>query len=135
MLINLSNHPKESWQKEQIESALELYGKVVDIPFPRIDSSASVEDINKLAKLYVSKIANRLLKCNEEKNAVHIMGEFTFTYNFVLLMNKEGIETILSTSERVVYKIENGIKESGFNFVAFRSYNAFNYLRKNEIDK
>lgn len=126
MLINLSNHPVSGWQLEQRETAEKLYGEVVDIPFPRISTLASVEEVFQLAQIYADKAMQILATSPKSKNAVHIMGEFTFTYNFVLLMNKYGVDTIVSTSERMVYYDKNGNKNSAFKFVKFRSYNINN---------
>ena len=121
MLINLSNHPKDTWQKLQLETAKEIYGEVIDLPFPSVSASASVEELIELSKVYSSKVVE-LLANDKKKGAVHIMGEFTFTYNFVLQMNKVGVETIVSTSERIVDFNEKGIKQSVFRFVAFRNF-------------
>jgi len=38
-LINLSNHPSGNWPAEQIQVAQAQYGRVVDMPFPRINPS------------------------------------------------------------------------------------------------
>jgi len=129
MLINLSNHPEATWQKEQIRAANETYGEIVDLLFPNVPSNSNTEEVIELSKIYVNRV-DELLKKNKDKNAVHIMGEFTFTYNFVLQMSMKGIETIVSTSERIVQKSENGVKQSTFRFVGYRNYNSKNQLYK-----
>jgi len=137
MLINLSNHPKVTWQKLQLETAQEIYGEIIDLPFPSISASANVEEVIELSKNFANKVIKKLTKDDEYMNAVHVMGEFTFTYNFVNEMNLHGIETVVSTSERVVKITDDGIKQSFFNFCVFRNYNSSkncNNIKGEEID-
>ena len=48
MFLNFSNHASENWGEEQ-SAAAGKYGKIVDFPFPQVDSKASTEEIKKLA--------------------------------------------------------------------------------------
>ncbi|MEM3373490.1 MAG: hypothetical protein QXF76_04715 [Candidatus Anstonellales archaeon] len=54
-------------------------------------------------------------------NAVHVMGEMTFSFALVALLLKENVECVDSTTERIVYE-ENNLKTVEFNFVKFRKY-------------
>ena len=45
MFLNFSNHASENWGEEQ-SAAAGKYGKIVDFPFPQVDSKASTEEIN-----------------------------------------------------------------------------------------
>lgn len=51
MFINLSNHDNKSWSQEQL-SAAQKYGKVIFMPFPRIDTDISSEGIDALVDKY-----------------------------------------------------------------------------------
>ena len=42
MIINLSNHPKETWQEKQLQAA-RAYGELVDLPFPQLPGSMTGE--------------------------------------------------------------------------------------------
>lgn len=119
MLINLSNHPSEKWQKKQIIAA-EVYGVVSDLPFPSIDPFASIDDISEQADQYSGEILS-LLKGQTGTSAVHLMGELTFCYALVHKLQQNGIKCIASTTKRLV--TENGnSKTVEFNFCRFREY-------------
>lgn len=49
MLLNFTNHPSNIWSEKQKRTAIQLFGKVVDMPFPHIDESADENYISKLA--------------------------------------------------------------------------------------
>ena len=115
MLLNLSNHPSHKWPAKQLELAYDLYGSVQDLPFPRINPEATGKEIEQMAEEYLKKI-NVL-----SPDAVHIMGELTFSFNLVRKLQKEGIMCIASTTERKTTD-ENGVKTSVFEFVKFREY-------------
>lgn len=53
MLINLSNHPSETWQEDQLEA---LYGDIVNIPFSLIDPNNTTEQIYRLALSYCNQV-------------------------------------------------------------------------------
>ncbi|MCF0210574.1 MAG: hypothetical protein HUK18_04595 [Bacteroidales bacterium] len=119
MLINLSNHPLKYWTKKQYDSAIELYEDVMDMEFPAIAPYATEEEIKNLANDFLQKI----LELNKQKNiVVHIMGEMTFSFCLIKLLQNENILCVASTTERNVYVEENGNKVSQFNFVKFRKY-------------
>jgi hypothetical protein len=116
MLLNLSNHPSKLWSQEQQKAAEEAYQKIQDLPFPPIDPKSTSAAIQQLALGYCKKII-RL-----KPQAVHLMGEMTFTYALVRLLQTQGIICIASTSERKVITEENGKKMVLFEFEQFRVY-------------
>ncbi len=62
MLINLSNHPQVSWGKKQITTAKKLYGNIIDIQFPKIDSNGNEEYIDILSEKYL-KLLLESIEC------------------------------------------------------------------------
>ena len=124
MLINLSNHPSNLWGIKQSNLTAEIYGSVLDIPFPSIDPAATENDIVKLVKEYFKKATIILDECvNEPKqNAVHIQGEFIFVYALVTMLLQVGIKCVASTTMRTVKHEKHGKKVSIFEFVKFREY-------------
>ncbi|GAB4292181.1 MAG: hypothetical protein Kow0068_17430 [Marinilabiliales bacterium] len=123
MLINLSNHPSDKWSKKQKDKALETYQNIVDIDFPAINPNWDTKEIIELSKKYYSIIMNRFKEDEiiNETNAVHIMGELTFTYHLIRQLKSSGITCIASTTVRNVEE-KNGKKIVEFNFVRFREY-------------
>ncbi|MFA8436812.1 MAG: CRISPR-associated protein [Marinifilaceae bacterium] len=119
MFINLSNHNSAKWGAAQREAA-QSYGKIYDLPFPHIDPAASEADVEQLARDQLEEI-NQLMAANNEKSAVHIMGEFTFCFALVTLLKAEGITCVSSTTQRIV-KENSKEKISIFNFIKFRRY-------------
>lgn len=123
MLLNLSNHLLQKWSREQREAAEREFGSIVDIPFPQLDPSGSLEDIQQIVDQYVQKCLEFFRQsANREVNAVHLMGEFTFTYQFLKEMERRGIACVASTTERIVAENPDGSKTTVFKFVQFRPY-------------
>ena len=122
MLINLSNHPSKLWQPEQYNIAIELYGEIEDIPFPAINPKIDSEEVFTLATEYFQKIKPVLENNPHQKNAVHLMGELTFCFSLLKLLQEAKIDVIASTTARDVKVDETGNKVSIFKFVRFRSY-------------
>lgn len=127
MLINLSNHPSTKWGEKQKQEALKQYKEIVDLAFPQIEPTATIEEVQELAEKYVEEIKQMLgytnvLTFDDKKNAVHIMGEMTFTHNVVRLLQQMVITCLASTTERKVIEEENGKKTSVFQFIQFRRY-------------
>lgn len=118
MLINLSNHPSTKWTDTQCDTAKKQYGKVVDIPFPRIPPEATKEEIEQLTEMYAGQIQK---VAGVEATTVHLMGEMTFTYMLVNKLREEGVLCIASTTNRTVEE-RDGKKIVQFNFVQFRPY-------------
>jgi len=121
MLINLSNHPITTWSQPQQEAALKRYHRIEDLEFPKIDPKASFEDVKKFAEEFLWRIISLFEISQDEKNAVHVMGEFTFTYNLLALLKEHSVESVSSTTERSVIDTPTG-KYSQFSFVGFRPY-------------
>jgi hypothetical protein len=123
MLLNLSNHPKAKWDERQLAAAVSEFGSVEDIPFPQIHPSASLDEVRRIAMEYAERCSVALKSQETDKhNAVHLMGEFTFTYLFVKEMEKRGILCVASTTERLVTDNPDGSKTTVFKFVQFRPY-------------
>lgn len=115
MLLNLSNHPSSKWTPAQLSAAIEQYGSVEDWPFPNIAPEATVDDIRLLAEQYTDKIRRA------DPMAVHLMGEMTFTFRLVTMLQAVGIPCIASTTHRTVEE-RDGKKIVLFEFVQFRHY-------------
>ena len=122
MLINLSNHPSSKWSKEQLESAKNTYSSNVDLVFPEISPFLDLAEIEQIAEDYLIKIKNVLIQSKDDSNAVHIMGEFTFTFNLLEMLKQNNIPAVASTTSREVYEDKVGNKLSKFNFIRFRNY-------------
>jgi len=122
MLINLSNHPSANWSSEQLV-AVQVYGSIIDIPFPNVDPAGDEGYIHSLCDKYLQKIYTicRDGACPVSTVTVHIMGEMNFTFAIVNALQGRDITCIASTTERVT-KVENGVKSSEFRFVRFRNY-------------
>jgi NAD(P)H-flavin reductase len=116
MLINLTNHPSDKWPERQLMLAKKLYNEIYDLPFPNVPPEADEEDIKRLADDYLQKI----LPLNPQ--AVHIQGEFTFTYRMINLLKEHGIKCIASTTSRIVKENSDGSRTYHFEFVRFREY-------------
>lgn len=121
MLINLSNHPYALWSEEQ-KIAATFYGETVDLSFPAVDPSGDEAYIAELANSYFEKIIV-ISKSNDFSDlTVHLMGEMTFVYNLLALLQEAGIRSVASTTDRQNKDLGNGQKESQFQFVRFRKY-------------
>ena len=115
MLLNYSNHPSNKWGENQLTSARQKFGEIIDIPFPYIDPHWDTAKVRQLAESELLRIKIMYSK------AIHIMGELTFVHIFVELCRDIGIPCVASTTERVVEEVD-GKKVSVFRFVAFRNY-------------
>jgi hypothetical protein len=128
MLINLSNHPYEKWDETQKQAAIEAFGRVEDYPFPPIDPTASSAEVLELAHEYARECKMRFYFADipvgqvAENHAVHVQGEFTFTFQVVLLLKAEGVRCVASTSHRKTVDLGNGKKKLQFSFEQFREY-------------
>lgn len=120
MLVNLSNHPVKKWSEKQLEMGKNIYGEIVDEPFPLLQPSDSLDDIKTIVKQKIDDCLKH--QKDNESFAIHIMGEFIFTYQFVKEMEKKGVECVASTTDRAVTDNPDGTKTSVFTFVRFRPY-------------
>lgn len=121
MFINLSNHPSNKWSQKQLAAATE-YGDVIDMAFPNIDSEASETEIDCLVFQYWEKIQDVAQDCLIGDLAVHIMGEQTFCYRMIKLLNDNGVPCLASTTKRDVVENPDGTKTVKFEFCRFRIY-------------
>ncbi len=115
MLLNLSNHPSAKWPENQIQAASQ-YGGVTDMPFPHIDPEADTDQVRQLAEQYEVKIRQMT-----DVRAVHIMGELTFCFALIPMLQNAGIPCVASTTARDTLE-HDGIKTSVFRFIRFRAY-------------
>ncbi len=124
MLINLSNHPLKKWSEKQKRAAERQFGVVVDVPFPNVPTSASLQEIIQLADTYVGDCLSILNTPHDksERHAVHVMGEMTFVYQFVHKMTEQGVLCVASTSERKSMDLQDGKMVKVFEFIQFRPY-------------
>ncbi|MDD2297362.1 MAG: hypothetical protein PHX79_06055 [Sphaerochaetaceae bacterium] len=121
MLINLSNHPSALWTKEQVDEANALFGHVVDIEFPLINPIWEVDEVRALAVKMADQVRKRLQGATDSVNAVHIMGEMTFCFTLIQLLQQTGITCVASTTDRIV-STKGRRSESIFQFIRFREY-------------
>lgn len=112
MLLNFSNHSVNQWDKKQISTAKKLYGDIIDLPFPEVDPCGNSEYIEDLARKYLAAILSY-----RDINAVHIMGEMTFCFYLIKLLQVRGIKCIAST-RRKPYNTSS----KAFLFETFREY-------------
>lgn len=118
ILINLSNHPYSEWCDKQKQAA-EIYGDVVDLPFPDVNPDGDDLYIQQLAEVYY----DRVVKLSADKCAViHLMGEMNLCFRLVGMLQDAGYECIASTTERIVDEPGPGLKNVVFRFVRFRPY-------------
>ena len=115
MLLNLSNHPSSRWPVEQVAAAQQQYGSVTDLPFPHVPPEATADEVQQLAEEYYQQIKKT------KPQAVHLMGEMTFTFRLVTMLQAVGIPCIASTTHRTVEE-RDGKKIVLFEFVQFRHY-------------
>ena len=119
MFINLSNHPSANWSAEQKTAAEQLYGEIIDLPFPQVDPHGDENYIVLLADEYCLKVKS---VSKGQPTVVHLMGEMTFTYAIVSRLKTKGITCVASTTERMIKMMPDGKKVSEFKFVQFREY-------------
>lgn len=127
MLINFSNHPSDKWPDEQRQAAIDRFGSIDDMAFPHIDPLASETAVADLTQKYAAAIVKKLNNppapfVKGELNAVHIMGEMTFTCALVRLLHQRGITCVASTTERIAQELPDGSKKVTFQFCRFREY-------------
>lgn len=118
MFINFSNHRSDQWGGRQLSAAHE-YGEIVDIEFPGVSATASVEEVHALADTYVKKIVQMNPSC------VLCQGEFCLSYQVIYKLKQKDIRVVAACSNRKVREIKEGEytkKISCFVFEQFREY-------------
>ena len=121
MLINLSNHSILYWGDKQIAQAKDLYNIIEDMPFPEVDPDWEISTVYNLATIYAKDCLQILEKSTDPNNAIHVMGELTFCYQFIRLMQQQEVTCLASTTERIAVVTAEG-KVSRFEFKSFRPY-------------
>jgi len=122
MLINLTNHPSSNWSEAQ-RAAAQVYGEIEDWQFPLIPPEWDESQVASLAKTYAERLIQRLKEAGQGPHAVHVMGEMTFTYTLVHLLQQAGVTCVASTTNRIVEEDPvSGKKVAQFRFERFRSY-------------
>ncbi len=86
MLLNLSNHPFESWSEKQVLAAKSSYGEIINLPFPPVDPVATSEEVAQLALQYKDIIKN--ICVGNASPTIHLMGEMTFSFLLASLLLK-----------------------------------------------
>ena len=119
IFVNHTNHPSERWSAEQI-SAAQVYGEILDIPFPAVDAEATPAQVAALVEENLEKIL--ALK----PAAVLCQGELNYTFVLVERLKSFGVKVVAATSERATVDeiLPDGStrKVSTFRFVQFREY-------------
>lgn len=119
MFINISNHPSTGWKEEQTNDA-QIYGNIVDIPFPNIPPQMDTEEMKLIVDDYIRKI-EVLTIGKTEGMLIHVMGESVFSFMLVVFLLRKNYKVVASTTERIV-SYEGDVKRTEFNFVRFREY-------------
>lgn len=96
--------------------AIRLFGAVSDLPHPEIDPESDEPYIQQLAL----KTARHVIKTKPK--AVHIMGEHTFCFTLIAILQKEGIPCLCSTTRRAIVHLNESEVQRRFDFVRFRTY-------------
>lgn len=119
MFINISNHPSTGWKEEQTNEA-QIYGNIVDIPFPNIPPQMDTEEMKTIVDDYIQKIEELAMR-KIETTLIHVMGESVFSFMLVLSLLQKNYKVVASTTERIV-SYEGDVKRTEFKFVRFREY-------------
>jgi len=101
-----------------MDAAIKQFGGVIDMPFPVIDPHASLNTVQILAEKTFEMIKS--MKIYDLR--IHIMGEFTFSYNLIKHFQENKIPCFASTTVRNAIMNPDGTKTSAFEFLNFRPY-------------
>ena len=108
MLINLSKYPLELWNKKQRKKTEQQFGQVVDLNLPPILKEYDLNQVIELVDQYVEKclaILSKSYSCSKNnskistEDAIHVIGEMTFVYQFVKKMSEQGVMCLAATSD------------------------------------
>lgn len=117
--VNISNHHSSKWSKEQKDAA-QVFGEIIDIPFPNINPSLDKKGICSECDSLIHEIFE--ITKGDTNSVIHVMGEMTFTYNLISKLKKIGYTCLASTTKRIVQNNPDGSKTAFFEFVQFRPY-------------
>lgn len=118
IFINYTNHPSSDWGETQRQAA-EAFGRLVDMPFPRIPPTWDEQAVGELAGREAEKMVALA------PAAVLVQGEFTYSYALIERLKTAGVLCLAATSERVTIEKQNAghtLRVSEFRFVRFRAY-------------
>lgn len=119
MFINFSNHPSSKWSESQ-KRAAQIWGAIVDYPFPQVAPESDENEIQSMAEKVVKDMMQK------KPDAVMCQGEFTLSYAVVKRLREKKIQVFSACSERRVKEeiLSDGTirKVSEFEFVRFRRY-------------
>ena len=118
VFLNLSNHPYNNWSESQKHAAV-VYGDVIDLPFPTIDEGGNEDYIAQLSRTYLLRIKEI---GTPQMLTIHLMGEMTFCFALLKLLQQEGYTCVASTSKRIVDELKPSQKQVTFQFERFRRY-------------
>ncbi len=111
VLVNHTNHLVNEWLQHQVDVTHRMFDRIVDVPFPKIDHEATIEEVSKLAKDNLKTIMKQY-----EPSAILLAGEFTYVYQFLKHAEKH-------TDVQIFYAANRGKDEHGkLIFVQYRSY-------------
>ncbi len=117
VFVNFTNHPSAQWKENQRKEA-EIYGDIIDIPFPTVSPSLSEQEVSNLASKCLKVILDR------KPAAVLCQGEFTLSYKVIVGLQKAGIKVLAACSDRNT-ELVGDVKKVIFCFVKFREYEPF----------
>lgn len=128
MLINLTNHPYEGWSKEQQEDIVAKCGKVLDMPFPKMDPDwpNEIEKIVELVRTYRDKVI--ALK----PDAVLLMGEWCFTIMLINELLKRGVKVYSTATDldmQFTHNPDGSIDR--VSHIHYRGLRPYHYLKEN----
>ena len=130
VLFNISNHPSDKWGEKQIAAAKELADVIKDCQFPNVPPKATSYEVRTTALEIANTIAKQKHFQDVEGITVHVMGEMTLTFAIVAALQNLNLDIrcIASCTERIVTEMPDGTKQSKFEFVQFRTYQAIALL-------
>jgi hypothetical protein len=115
VMVNISNHPSETWGDLQRNKALELASNLVDIQFPLVSPSASDSELVNMANELVENMPQNV-------TTALVAGDFVLTTLIVQALQRKNICCIAAASERKVSYNSDGNKIIEFNFEKYRPY-------------
>ena len=119
MLLNITNHPSHKWSSKQI-IASQVYGEIVDLPFPSISPYLESKEIDEIVEEYLKKVKTY------DQPVVLLQGEFIFTYRLIQRLKEKGYKVIAARSDRrtVEFTDKHGYtdRRSEFEFVDYLEY-------------
>lgn len=120
LIINISNHPYSSWDKEQVKACGDAV--IVDLPHPTISPLASAEDMDIATFSMGGWLCATLPGIPEENVTFVIAGAQGFVFRLVGLLKMEGYTCLEACSDRNTISNADGSKTVKFEFKGFRSF-------------